>query len=235
MVNAIVHRTDMSAKVTNHIIQNWELLAAKDDFPFNFGVSSLSWASGTYRRNLSGTGIHVPYALFIVTAANEGYIDIIDNRLFTTWFHDVSARLAGKPEYGTVRMDYLYLDRKTDNTYTMEYWFHKIDQTWATLSAIPDVSTLVTKFPRIVKSILANWAAADILKTELGQVEKGKIVEGVGNKFYTALQERYQRVIEIDQAFMVIEIDQAFISLKMARRGWNYRQRLNIPVNKWGD
>lgn len=226
MVNGIIQRSDVSAKVTNYIIQNWELLSALDDLPFNFSISSLAWASGTYRRNLSAAGIHIPYALFIVTSNKEGYIDIIDDRLFTTWFYDVSARLAGTPEYATVRMNYLYLDRKTSGSLTMQYWFHKVDQSWANISAFPDVSTAVTKFPRIVKSILANWASASFLKSELGQIDKAKIIEAEGNKFYAALQRRYQRIREIDQAF---------ISLKMARRGWNYRQRLNIPVKTWGD
>jgi len=226
MINGIIQRSDVSAKVTNYVIQQWELLSALEDFPFNFGVSSLSWSAGAYRRNMSATGIHVPYALFIITEANEGYIDIIDNRLFTNWFYDVSARLEGKPEYATVRTNYLYLDRKTDKAYTMQYWHHKIDQTLAKVSAIPEVSASVSLFPRIVKSILANWAGAAMLKSELGQTEKAKIIEEEGNKFYAALLRRYQRIAEIDQAF---------ISLKMARRGWNYRMRLNIPVKTWGD
>ena len=228
MVNDVIQRpgNDLSARVDNEIIQQWEYLSSLEDFPFTFAISSLAWTSGAYRRNLSATGIGIPYALFIVTADNEGYIDIIDNRMFTNWFYDLSARLAGKPEYATIRQNYLYLDRKTDQSYTMQYWFHKVDQSFADISAIVAVSAAVSKFPRIVKSILANWTAAALLSSQLGQIEKGKVMEEMGNRFYAALKRRYQRILQIDQAF---------ISPVMARRGWNYRQRINKPITVWGD
>lgn len=226
MINDIILRSDISAKVDNEIIQQWEYLSSLDDFPFTFDVSSLAWTAGTYRRNLSATGIGIPYAMFITTTDDEGYIDIVDNRIFTNWFFDLSARLEGKPEYATIRQNYLYLDRKTDGSYTIQYWRHKLDEAFANISAIPYVSASVSKFPRIVKSILANWTAGALLASQLGQIERGKVQDEMGNKFYAALKRRYQRVLQIDQAF---------ISPMMARRGWNYRQRINKPITQWGD
>ncbi len=167
-------------------------------------------------------------ALLITTTDSEGFIDIIDDSLFTKWFYNLSARLSGRPEYATVRQNYLYLDRKTGASYTMQYHTFNVDKafgSWVSAN-LAEVSAQVSDFPRIVKSILANWAASDILRMELGQGEKGREVKTMGDEFYQALKERYDRLKARDMAFL---------SLKMLRHGWNYRQRIAKPIITWGD
>jgi hypothetical protein len=204
-VKYVVPSVTMDTELGDAILERMNYLVALDAFPFQEGYQSVSLAAGNYNMATPDNFAYVK-TLVIWTAGSDHVIEKMDSTEFDKRFPNPSEGTADKPRFFCIKVaeSEVWFDCPTDQTYVFRMHFLKI----------PDdaTDTTVSQLVELAKLTIDRWACADGFRM-LQEYDRADKMEEEGNRFFKALEKRYQLSREED--FRVISFKEA----KLGYRG----------------